>query len=45
MEGVRDEFRLAMEAIEAIEAATGERIDEDVILGTGIFGGFGTGWS
>ena len=42
MERVRDEFRLAMEAI---EAAMGERIEEDVILGTGIVGGFGAGWS
>jgi hypothetical protein len=42
MEGVCDEFRLAMEAI---EAGTGERIDEDLILGTGIIGGFGAGWS
>jgi hypothetical protein len=42
MEGVCDEFRVAMEAI---EATTCERIDEDVILDAGMFGGFGAGWS
>lgn len=42
MEGIGDEFRLAMEAI---EATTGERIDEDVILDAGTFGGFGVGRS
>jgi hypothetical protein len=42
MEGVCDQSRVAMEAI---EATTGERIDEGVILDAGMLGGFGVGWS